>query len=288
MKIFISYSHKDRLFFDDLCTHLKAATRLFPDIKSWEDTQIRAGEEWRHAIKSELNAAEIILLLVSPDFMASKFIWDEELTPALKRQQLRDCVVAPIILRSTPFWQESAFGHLQALPTGGKHVKSWADQDEAWTDVVEGICNLAKDKRIQQHQNASKTSSDPLLSSVQDLRLFSSEEMRSRVANICARMRSFEAAARDVSRGIFFNESLSFEEHCRKMSAISNEHNNRWRSELCPEAVSLWNELRRRLYGPPPYPDDHRTRALNHGMLAGVAPLHESALVLEELARRLP
>lgn len=81
--------------------------------------------------------AQIILLLVSPDFMDSDYCYRKEMKQALERDQRREARVIPIILRHV-YWQ-GILGNLQALPTDAKPVKSWPDIDEAFFDVTEGI-----------------------------------------------------------------------------------------------------------------------------------------------------
>lgn len=148
MKVFISYSHKDQDLFSELELRLRGLDDIFPDIDAWSDQRIQAGDDWHGEIQAALNAAQVVLLLVSPEFKASRYIREHELEPALARHARGECVVAPVIVRSTPFWDQSAFAHLQALPTGGKHVKSWPDPDEAWTDVVTRLMAMAKAKGL--------------------------------------------------------------------------------------------------------------------------------------------
>ena len=150
MKIFISYSHIDDELFKALELRLRGLDDIFPDIDAWSDQRIQAGDDWHGEIQAALNAAQVVVLLVSPEFKASRYIRDHELAPALERHARGECVVAPVIVRSTPFWDQSAFAHLQALPTGGKHVKSWPDPDEAWTDVVTRLMAMAKAKGLLQ------------------------------------------------------------------------------------------------------------------------------------------
>jgi tetratricopeptide (TPR) repeat protein len=148
MKIFISYSHVDDELFKALELRLRGIDDIFPDIDAWSDQRIPAGDDWHGEIQDALNAAQVLLLLVSPEFKASRYIRDHELEPALEREARGECVVVPVIVRSTPLWKESKFARLQALPTGGKHVKSWPDPDEAWTDVVENLVNMAEAKGL--------------------------------------------------------------------------------------------------------------------------------------------
>jgi serine protease AprX len=148
MKIFISYSHVDDELFKALELRLRGIDDIFPDIDAWSDQRIPAGGDWHGEIQAGLNAADVVLLLVSPEFKASRYIRDHELEPALAREARGECVVVPVILRDTPLWERSKFARLQALPSGGKPVKSWRSRDKAWKDVVENLEKTAKAKGL--------------------------------------------------------------------------------------------------------------------------------------------
>jgi tetratricopeptide (TPR) repeat protein len=142
VKVFISYSHKDEALRDSLATHL-SNLQWQGIISSWYDRQLGAGMEWDEKIKTELESADIILLLISPDFIASKYCRDVEIPMALQRHEARQAYVVPIILR--PFdWFDAPFSKLQAFPKDAKPVTTWANQDEAFVSVTQGIRTAAK------------------------------------------------------------------------------------------------------------------------------------------------
>src|SRR6266702_8721801 len=114
VEIFYSYSHKDQPLRDQLETQLSLLQRQGL-ISSWHDRKIGAGEQWAGQIDQHLQTADIILLLISPDFMASDYCYDTEMGQALQRQTAGQARVIPIILRPTD-WQSAPFGNLQALP----------------------------------------------------------------------------------------------------------------------------------------------------------------------------
>src|SRR5438105_5623356 len=140
IEIFISYSHKDQGLRDQLETHLSLLKRQGL-ISSWHDRKIGAGVEWAGQIDTHLHTAQIILLLVSPDFMASDYCYDIEMTRALARHDAGEARVIPIILRPVD-WRSAPFSKLQALPQDAKPITSWQDRDEAFLDVARGIRNL--------------------------------------------------------------------------------------------------------------------------------------------------
>ncbi|MDQ3959532.1 MAG: toll/interleukin-1 receptor domain-containing protein [Pseudomonadota bacterium] len=89
---------------------------------------------------------DLILLLVSADFVASDYCYEIEMRAALKRHEKGEAKVVPIILRACQ-WRHTLFGKLQALPKDGKPVTSWPNRDEAWTDVAEGIKKTVEEIR---------------------------------------------------------------------------------------------------------------------------------------------
>jgi len=137
VELFFSYSHKDEALRDELATHLKLLQRQGV-IKAWHDRQITAGSEWAGAIDEHLNSARIILLLISADFIASDYCYDKEMGRAMERHEARETVVIPGILRPVD-WAGAPFGKLQALPKNAQPVTIWANRDEAWLNVVQGI-----------------------------------------------------------------------------------------------------------------------------------------------------
>lgn len=137
LNIFLSYAHEDeamKIQLDKNLIMLKKSDK----INVWQDRQILAGMEWDETIAKELQGADIILLLISVDFNNSQYIWDKELKFAMERHQKKEVRVIPIILRTCE-WGEMPYAKLQALPTGAKPINTFADKDEAYTDVAKGI-----------------------------------------------------------------------------------------------------------------------------------------------------
>jgi hypothetical protein len=136
-RIFYSYAHKDEKLKDKLIEQLEALRRAGL-IEGWQDRQIIPGKEWTKEIDANLEAADIILLLVSPSFVASDYCWGKEMKRAMERHQAGTAAVVPVILRPAD-WHELPFGKLQALPKDGKPVTRWPDRDEAFLDVARGL-----------------------------------------------------------------------------------------------------------------------------------------------------
>jgi TIR domain len=148
-RVFISYSHEDREFARQLAVSC-AQLRRDGWIELWSDAEIVPGTEWRDEIQAALEAAEAIVLLVSPDFIQSDFCYGIEMARALERHASGDAIVLPIIIRSTDL-RNAPIEKLQYLPTGAKPVARWPDRDEAWLDVVSGFRRalLALEQRMR-------------------------------------------------------------------------------------------------------------------------------------------
>ena len=140
--MFFSYAHKDEALRDKLANHLKVMERTGV-IESWHDRQVLPGEEWDGQIDDNLATADIILLLVSDDFLASDYCWNVEVKQALKRHNDNDVCVIPIILREVD-WTRAPFSKLQALPKNAEAVANWANQDQAFTNIAKGIRKVAE------------------------------------------------------------------------------------------------------------------------------------------------
>jgi len=136
-KVFYSYSHKDENLKEKLDEQLTVLKRD-GFISTWNDRMIRPGQEWDGVINENINSAEIIMLLISPAFMASQYCQDVEVHRAIERHDDGSARVIPIILKPI-VWSDTPFAKLEALPSKGKPITSWNEIDEAFKDVVERI-----------------------------------------------------------------------------------------------------------------------------------------------------
>src|SRR5256886_17213924 len=101
------------------------ASRRFSD---WHDREITAGSEWANQISEHLESAQIILLLISPDFLASDYCHDVEMTRAMERHNNKEARVIPIILRPVD-WEGAPFSKLQCLPRNAEPVNPCKNED---------------------------------------------------------------------------------------------------------------------------------------------------------------
>jgi len=143
IEVLYSYSHKDEKLRNKLETQLSLLKQQ-GHVTNWHDRKIGAGKEWENEIDEHLNTADIILLLVSPDFIASNYCYSKETERALERHERGEAHVIPVIIRPV-YWQGAPIGKLQALPTDGKPVTSWYNQDEAFFNVAEGIRKIVEE-----------------------------------------------------------------------------------------------------------------------------------------------
>ncbi|WP_316831852.1 toll/interleukin-1 receptor domain-containing protein [Pedobacter aquatilis] len=137
LSVFISYAHQDSLYLNQLETHLSPLKNQ-GIISVWHDRSISPGEDWAEAIDINLSACDIFILLVSADFLHSSYCYNLEMQVALQRHAIDEVMIIPIIIRPSD-WLNAPFAHLQALPTASKAISTWANIDEAWLDVIQGI-----------------------------------------------------------------------------------------------------------------------------------------------------
>ncbi len=135
--LFYSYAHEDNALRDELAGHLKIMERRGV-IRPWHDRCLTPGEKWDGKIHESLQAADLVLLLISSDFISSDYIWSQELDVAMKRHERGEASVIPVLLRAVDI-AGAPFEKLQGLPTDFRPVTSWPNRDEAWTDVAKGI-----------------------------------------------------------------------------------------------------------------------------------------------------
>ena len=158
LTVFFSYSHKDEELRDELAIHLKMMERQGL-IGSWHDRLISGGTEWANAIDDNLNIADVILLLISANFLASDYCYDIELKRAMERHEAGEARVIPIVLKPCD-WTYAPFGKLQALPQPAKPVTQWSDRDEAFLNISQGLRLAVKEFAQQKMQLKAETISN--------------------------------------------------------------------------------------------------------------------------------
>lgn len=139
--LFFSYSHADEDLRDQLEKQLAMLKRQGV-IETWHDRRIGAGQELGQVIDDHINSDDIILLLVSPDFIASDYCYDIEMKRAMERHEAGEAIVIPVILRACD-WHHAPFGKLLGTPKDGKPVTQWPDRDEAFLQVARSVRDAA-------------------------------------------------------------------------------------------------------------------------------------------------
>jgi Sulfatase-modifying factor enzyme 1/TIR domain len=156
ISVFISYSRKDKDLLDSFIIHLAGLVNT-GQITPWHDRDIEAGSEWEPVLQHQLNTAKIIILLISANFIASKYCYGNELKRAIERQDTGEAYVIPVILKPC-LWNRPKipFSKLNVLPNDALAVTKWPDPDEAFTVVVEHIAKivdrLGGEHQLQQEQ----------------------------------------------------------------------------------------------------------------------------------------
>lgn len=134
---FISYSHADEEQLKRLHTHM-AMLRREGAIKAWTDHEISAGGRLDSEIKSALEKSDLFLALVSPDYLASRYCYEEEFQHALLLEKAGSIRIVPIIVEPCE-WKQSPFKDFKALPKDGKSISEWTNKNIAYLEVVTGI-----------------------------------------------------------------------------------------------------------------------------------------------------
>ncbi len=149
IKIFIAYSRKDEEFLSELRVFLHPLEQN-KGVDIWYDGEIVPGETWEDTIRKAIHEADIILLLASPNSLASEYFYDNEVKHALERHRTQTCTVIPVILRPCG-WEDTELAALQVLPKDGVPVSVWSNRDQAYKSVFDGI--KAAIARIQEQRN---------------------------------------------------------------------------------------------------------------------------------------
>src|SRR5450432_3200588 len=120
VEVFCSFADQDTLLLEQLERHLKVLQRE-GQIIIWHKRQITAGSDWQNELDTYLNTATLILLLISPDFLASDYLYGVELQRAVQRHDSNEARVIPIVLRPCD-WENGPLARLQKIPRNGKAV----------------------------------------------------------------------------------------------------------------------------------------------------------------------
>lgn len=143
LSLFISYSHKDELFRDELCAALTPYERT-SELKLWQDTVIVPGHKWEAEILRKLEEADLVVMLLSNDFIKSDYCMVQEYEVARRRDAVGECAIVPIVVRKCRF-DKLELGKLQAILPEGKPIKNHRDRDTAWHEVTKQLDRVIKE-----------------------------------------------------------------------------------------------------------------------------------------------
>jgi TIR domain len=157
LHLFYCYDNQDKRLFKQLDAHLSSLKREF-QITTSSQYEVSAGMEIKREVDTHLNTADIVLLLISANFVASDYCYTQEMTRVLQRQKEGNVCVIPILLRPVE-WKETPFSKLQPLPTNGKPVILWSQTDAAFQDIAIGIrkrLEKGRGKLVQKDRSPQK------------------------------------------------------------------------------------------------------------------------------------
>lgn len=150
LKVFYCYAHEDESFRDELDKHLEALKRE-DQIITWHDREIQPGIKYADEIDRHLRTSDILLLLVSPDFMHSDYCYGIEMRQAMQMHRDGVARIIPIILRPAD-WGTTDIILFQSLPKDGKAITKWRNRDDAYLDIVNGIRKVVTHLReVKEH-----------------------------------------------------------------------------------------------------------------------------------------
>ncbi len=122
VEVFYSFADADASLLEQLEHHL-SVLRHEGQITTWHKRQVTAGSDWQVELDQHLNTASLILLLISPDFLASDYQYGVELQRAVQRHDANEARVIPIALRACE-WEGAPFQRFQVIPRNGKAITS--------------------------------------------------------------------------------------------------------------------------------------------------------------------
>jgi hypothetical protein len=142
-KVFVSYSHADSEFLDDIKRHFKP---FFKNIEFWDDTQIKPGEKWQEEIKKNIDSCKVAILLISTDFLGSEFISTHEIPPLLKAAEENGATILTVILKPCLFEEFTELNQYQAMNSPSKPVikLDYYEKEELYVNLVRQTKRLLK------------------------------------------------------------------------------------------------------------------------------------------------
>ena len=142
-QLFVSYSHKEESWKDRLCGHLGVLVQQgLVDV--WEDRRIAVGDDWEPQINSALNRASAAVLLISANFLTSRFILGKEIPTLLKRREQEGLAIIPLIVKPCAWQAVPWLKKLQCRPMDGRPLSAGTDHqiDQDLADLALEIIGI--------------------------------------------------------------------------------------------------------------------------------------------------
>ena len=161
--VFISYSHRDEGWKNQLLPHIRMLEQL-GTLTMWDDRQIGVGDAWFEEITEKLNRCAVAIPLVSADFLASRFCLREEVPPLLERRRRDGMLIVPILMQPC-FWEGVAWLRaIQMLPRDGVAIAELAKakRNRIFTEVAKSISTFAEEGKKQAFEQDQVSSPAPL------------------------------------------------------------------------------------------------------------------------------
>jgi len=154
LKIFFLYSKSDKRLAEILMHYLTPMVKM-RKVDICDGSEVIAGKDWDLDTKERYNQSDIYIALISPDFVASDFCYQDDLKLVIEKHQNKRAVMLPILVRFTPFWKELGIGKLDYLPIDGKPISQWKDEEEALFEIMKYIKKLIK-KLVGKEEESSE------------------------------------------------------------------------------------------------------------------------------------
>lgn len=220
LKLFYCYAQQDKQWFTRLDAHLSSLKREF-QITTFSKYEVLAGMEIEKETDTHLNAADIILLLISSAFIDSDYCYSLEMEKALQRQKEGDVCVIPILLRPVD-WKYTPFSKLQPLPANGIPVTSWRQSDEALEDITKGIRKRLERERRRLSQKYHWPERKPANKCDADRDTF---EKKQTIEDVPDQMKHYlyvsDTKVKDLERQVWSaKETVSFQDRLQSLSVV--------------------------------------------------------------------
>lgn len=155
-KIFISYCHADDTHFNVLMSHLNSISK-FNNIEIFTDQQIDIGQDLDETIQHHLQTSDMVLCLVSKDYLNSEYCVRKELEVAIEKQLIDNTKIFPVIAEEC-LWKRTYFGTIKCAPKDGGPVSKYEKIDAIYLDVVDQLMNQIDKNRASDNEKKRSSS----------------------------------------------------------------------------------------------------------------------------------